>query len=73
MSRIYKCDGCGTAEETPTIALEYVTETDVEADDDDDGDELDDDGFIEERHFCSFACVSQWAFAQTLDNNTQPI
>lgn len=76
MSRVYQCDSCGKPEHVPTIAVEYVTEpdddSDTETDDEDDEFDLDDD-WTEERHFCSFACLSQWAFAQSLDNNTQPI
>lgn len=73
MSRVYQCDSCGKAEDIPTIAVEYVTAPDLEVlptDDDDDDDDLEGE-WTEERHFCSFACLSQWSFAQSLE--TQPI
>lgn len=74
MSRVYQCDSCGKAEELPTIAVEYISESDrdMTSDDNEDNDvENDDDEWTEERHFCSFACLSQWSFAQSLE--TQPI
>lgn len=74
MSRVYQCDSCGKAEELPTIAVEYISESDrdMASDDNEDNDvENDDDEWTEERHFCSFACLSQWSFAQSLE--TQPI
>lgn len=69
MSAIFRCDGpdCGKTLEKDTARIEVAAVTPLT-------DEQKDDGLIAiaifeaERHFCSMACLSAWAYTQALES-----
>lgn len=70
MTRIWKCDTCGESmDDQPSCTASLLIELhcDSDSDDDDEGDAFE----VVEYHFCTLACLAQWAMREVLEHTEQ--